>query len=89
MEGASCLGVAVITQLELVLSTQAGEYREIQHSLPPSPLTRLGPWAGVQDPSLLPSGTREQRADLASALLLTAAAAPGARHQVTVTGYLR
>lgn len=54
MEGASCLGVAVITQLELVLSTQAGEYREIQHSLLPSlpthPPRTLGRGAGSLPP---------------------------------------
>lgn len=79
--------VAVITQLQLGLSTQARDNWR-NPALPPSPPVPPGPWVKARNNSLFPTGIQEQRADLAPALFLTGAAAPGAIPQVTVTGYL-
>lgn len=79
--------MAAITQLQLGLSTQARD--DWRNPALPLPSPRApGPWAKAQNPSLFPTGTQEQRADLAPALFLTGVAAPGARPQLTVTGYL-
>lgn len=74
--------MAAIAQWQLGLSTQARDnWRNL--ALPPSTPMPPGSWVRALNPSLFPTGTQEQRADLAPALLLTGAAAPGARSQVT------